>query len=101
MQVDTRISIRPRMWAMTALVSSRIPLARSAMLFEATSIIHRLLKGLAIGFVEHAMGASKDFGAFLLRACRQAMDVTGDFDLFAQRQVLNTTDDGFDEGHSA
>ena len=71
------------------------------MRFEAAGIIHRLLKGVAIGFIEHAMGASEHFGPLLLGARAEAVDVAGNFDLLAQRQVLDTPKDGFDDGHSA
>jgi len=71
------------------------------MRFEAAGIIHCLLKRLAIGFVEYAMGASKDFGPLFLRSRREAVDVASDFNLLAQWQVLDTSDDGFDDGHFA
>jgi hypothetical protein len=69
------------------------------MRFEPAGVVHRLLKGLAIGFVEHAVGAPKHCGALLLSACAEVVDVAGYFDLLAQRQVLDTPDDGFDNGH--
>jgi hypothetical protein len=69
------------------------------MRFEPAGVIHRLLKGLAIGFVEHAVGAPKDCGALLLSAGAQVVNVAGYFDLLAQRQVLDTPDDGFDDSH--
>jgi hypothetical protein len=100
-QGQARTSIRPRRWATTALVSRRIPWARSAMRFEAAGIIHRLLKSLAIGFIEHAMGAPEHFGALLLGARAELLDVAGNFELLAQRQVLDTPEDGFDDGHLA
>jgi hypothetical protein len=81
---------------MTTLVSSRMPWARLAMCFETASIIHRLLKGLSISFVEYPVGASKHFGTLLLRGRAEAMDIADDFDLLAQRQVLDTPDDRFD-----
>jgi hypothetical protein len=71
------------------------------MRFDAAGVIHRLLKGLAVSFVENAMGASEDFRAFLLGAGREVMHVAGDFDLLSQWQVLDTADDGFDDGHFA
>jgi hypothetical protein len=70
------------------------------MRFDAAGVVHGLLKGLAIGFVEHAMGASKDFGSIFLGARRETMDMASDFNLLAQRQVLDTPDDGFDDRHS-
>jgi hypothetical protein len=51
------------------------------MRFEATGIIHCLLKGLAIGFVEHAVGAPEHFGTLLLGARAETVDVTGDVHL--------------------
>ena len=76
-------------------------LGRSAMHFEAAGIIHRLLKSLAIGFIEHAMSAPEHFGALLLNARAELLDVASNFDLLAQRQVLDTPKDGFDDGHFA
>jgi hypothetical protein len=61
-------------------------MARSAMRLEPTGVIHRLLKGLAIGFVQYAVGSSEHFGALLLDTRAEAVDVAGDFDLLAQRQ---------------
>jgi hypothetical protein len=68
---------------------------------QPASIVHRLLKGLAIGFVENAVGASEHFGTLLLRARAEAVNVAGNFDLLAQRQILDTSDDGFDDSHPA
>jgi hypothetical protein len=49
----------------------------------AAGIIHCLLEGFAIGFVKHAMGSSQHLGTLPLRACSEAVDVTGYFDLLA------------------
>ena len=68
--------------------------------FEPASIVDRLLEGLAIGFVENAVGESEHFGKLLLRARAEAVNVAGNFDLLAQRQILDTSDDGLDDGHS-
>jgi hypothetical protein len=86
---------------MTALVSSRIPLARSAMRLESAGIVHRLLKSLPISFAEHTVSASEHLGTLLLDICAETVDVAGNFDLLAQWQVLDPPDDGFDDGHSA
>jgi hypothetical protein len=71
------------------------------MRFQPASIVHRLLKGLAIGFVESAVGASEHFRTLLLRARAETVNITGNLDLLAQGQILDASDDGFDDGHPA
>jgi hypothetical protein len=71
------------------------------MRFHAASISQRLLKGFAVGFAESTMGASKDFVALFLGTGREAMHGSCNFDLLAQRQILNTPNDGFDDSHFA
>ena len=63
--------------------------------------MHRALEGCAVGFVECAVGALQDGGAFPLRAGAEAVDVAHDFDLLAQRQALDSADDGFEDRHRA
>jgi hypothetical protein len=69
------------------------------MRFESAGVVHRLLKSLAIRFAEHTVSASEHFGALLLNIRAETVDVAGNFDLLAQRQVLDAPDDGFDDGH--
>jgi hypothetical protein len=58
-----------------------------------------LFESLAVGFIKHAMSASKHLRSLFLSACGEAVDVSGNVDLLAQGQVLDTTNDGFDDGH--
>jgi hypothetical protein len=71
------------------------------MRLESAGIVHRLLKSLTIRFAEHSVSASEHFGALLLDIRAETVDVAGNFDLLAQRQVLDAPEDGFDDGHSA
>jgi len=66
---------------------------------QSAGFVHRLLKSPAICLVEHSMGALEYVGAFLLDAGAKAVNVTGNFDLLTQGQVLDALDDGFDHGH--
>ena len=84
----------------TTLVSGKMPAARSAMCFHAAGTVHGLLEGFAVGLAQHAVGALEHGGTFALRAGAEAVDVAGDFDLLAQGQALDSTDDGFDDGHT-
>jgi hypothetical protein len=47
----------------------------------------------------NTVSASEHFGALLLNIRAETVDVAGNFDLLAQRQVLDAPDDGFDDGH--
>ena len=67
--------------------------------FQPAGLVHRLFKSLAVGLVEYAVGAPEHFGALLLDAGTEAVNVTGHFDLPARRQILDALDDGFDHGH--
>jgi hypothetical protein len=71
------------------------------MRLESAGIVHRLLKSLTVSLAEYAVCASEHFGALLLDIRAETVDVAGNFDLLAQRQVLYAPDDGFDDGHSA
>lgn len=67
--------------------------------YRPAGFVHRLFKSPAIGLVEHAVGAPEYFGALLVNTGAEAVNVTGNFDLFAQRQVLDALDNGFGHGH--
>ncbi len=69
---------------MTTLVSSKIPLARSAMILYAPGVFHRLLEGQAIRCIERAVRAPEYFFAFFLRVRVEPMNIARYVHLLAQ-----------------
>jgi hypothetical protein len=69
--------------------------------FEPAGIIQRLLEGLTVMLVEYAVSPSEHPGALLLETRAESVDVASDFDLLAQRQILDAPNDGLDHSHLA
>jgi uncharacterized protein (DUF2345 family) len=69
------------------------------MCFDAAGTVHRFLQGAAISLINAAVRAMEYLGALALDRGTETVDVARDFNLFAQRQALNTPDDSFDDTH--